>query len=203
MTHFRRIFRRTLPAVLAAGLTAGLTACSSSDPSVWTLSAVPGSAIAGGPATVEVLTPAVPQGLDRDRIVLADTGSRLKISSSDAWSEALGMEIGHALTSDLTGRLPGSTVFSQADGMGGTAALVVESVIRRFTRDGSGTAILEMQYTIKRASDKAPSPGRLVRLTAPAGGSTQAFVTAFSRLLGEAADRIAEDIRAVQPARYP
>lgn len=70
-----------------------LTACSSGNPTLYTLSVVPGQPMPGGPRYVEVRQPSIASGLDRDRIVTQDTGYKLTVASADAWGDSLGGQI--------------------------------------------------------------------------------------------------------------
>jgi len=184
--------------VLAAAL--GLAACGSSDPDYYTLTTWPGVAQPGGPLTVEVRTPAVPSGLDRDYIVRSDRDYRLKLAGNAAWSESLADLIGQTLTTDLQQRLPGSTVFAASGAISASPQAVVEFNVSRFAEDQAGNAEVAGTLSVQRPG--APgAQGVAVHVTVPPdNGSVGAFAAALSKLLGQVADQAADSARRLGPA---
>ncbi|MBS1089401.1 PqiC family protein [Gluconobacter wancherniae] len=139
-----------LRSLCALGLIGSVAGCSS-DPTLYTVAAVAGDALAGGPAVVEIRTPVVSPRLDRDTIVEADRGYHLKMASGDSWSEPLGDMIGHVLSRDLSQRLPATTVFAQNDAVTTTPQAFVELTINRFEADPSGYAVVSGALSVHPA----------------------------------------------------
>ncbi len=185
----------------AFALVAVLTACSSPDPTFYTLQPIPGVAIAGGPATVEIRRPGLAGYLDRSDIVLKSAAYELSMNSQHRWGEPLGDMIGRVLTQDLSQRLPGTDTFAQTGAITADPQLRVEVDILNFDTDASGNVVLNAGVAIERGLSHAPLAAHHVALTAqPAGPGAAELAATMSTLLGELADRIATDIRALPPA---
>ncbi|WP_291367680.1 PqiC family protein [Acetobacter sp. UBA5411] len=199
--------RAVLGGVLLAITSVTLTACSSSDPALYTLqpvtSAVPTVSSFSGltaPTLVEIRRPTIPETLDRDRVVLSDSGYKLDVAKSDAWSAPLSDQIPHVLANDLRHRLPGTSFFVQDDATSTEPQAFVELVVTRFSRDASGNAVMNAQVSVHRADSDAPKTNRSIHLSMPAEAGTEGLVRALSTLMGQAADQIAGDIRTLPPA---
>ncbi|MFT8418905.1 MAG: PqiC family protein [Acetobacter sp.] len=196
--------RRT---VLAGGASLGLlavtlTGCAGAGASLYTLAVVPGQPLAGGPRYVEVRLPSIASGLDRDRIVTADSGYRLSVSPNDAWSDSLAAQIGHALAGDLAQRLPGTGVFVENDTAAADPQVYVDLSVSRFSTGPAGTVELDAMLSVQPAASGAPyGQGTLQRisLSGAPGGSTMAMVQGLSQLLGQLADVAAQQIRLLPP----
>ncbi len=202
--------RVALAASLMTTLAVSLTACSSSSPSLYTLAPVAGplQPVPLGfttpnllPSVIEVRKPTIAGALDRDRIVLSDSGYKLRVSATDSWSGPLIDQIPHVLAQDLAQRLPGISLFVQDDATATTPQAYVELVITRFARDDANNAVLEAQVAVHREDSDAPKISRTILLKTPAPGDTGAMVSALSTLLGQASDQIAAQIRALPPAQ--
>jgi uncharacterized lipoprotein YmbA len=179
-----------LPIVLVS-----LAGCSSPDPTYYTLQPVPGTAISGAPATVEVRRPGLAGYLDRSDIVLKSESYTLSLNAQKQWAEPLGDMIGRVLTQDLSQRLPGKSVFTQSGAITADADMRVEVDIQAFDADGSGDAILTAQVAVERGITHHPLTTQHVSLRAPiAGPGEAAQVAAMSSLLGTLADQLATDI---------
>ncbi|NHO54726.1 hypothetical protein GOB87_12355 [Acetobacter estunensis] len=215
MAHFLptssavRVRRTVLGTLLLSVTGVTLVACSSSTPSLYSLQ--PSAARAGGatgygltsttvPTLVEVRKPTIPETLDRDRIVLDDSGYKLDVATTDAWSAPLSAQIPHVVVADLRQRLPGTTFFVQDDATASDPQAFVELVVTRFSREGAGgPAVLDMQVVVHRADSDTARIAQSLHLTAPAAAGTEALVGALSTLLGQASDQIAAALRSLPP----
>ncbi|MFT9330713.1 PqiC family protein [Acetobacter persici] len=183
-----------------------LTACSSgAGPTLYTLSVVPGQPAPGGPRFVEVRQPTIASGLDRDRIVTADSGYKLTVSANDAWGDSLAGQISRTLAGDLAQRLPGTSVFAENDAVSTEPQAYVELSVTRFSAGPSGAVQIEAALSVKGAQAGAPDTSgqfymQRVLVQAPAVSSgTMAMVEALSQLLGQLADQAAAQLRMMPP----
>ena len=172
-----------------------LTACSSPDPTYYTLQTVAGTPVNGLPATIEVRRPGLAGYLDRSDIVLKSESYKLSLNSQKQWAEPLGDMIGRVLTQDLSQRLPGKSVFTQSGAITADADMRVEVDIQAFDADGTGDVVLTAQVAVERGITHHPLSTRHVSLRAPINAAGEAAqVAAMSGLLGTLSDRIASDI---------
>jgi uncharacterized lipoprotein YmbA len=189
-------------AVLAAPLL--LAGCLSPDPAYYTLRAVPGPTQEGGPQAIKLDRPGLAGYLDRPEIVRDSTANRLAIRAGERWGEPLGDMIGRVLAEDLTQRLPGSSVFTEAGSISVDPNVTIELDILRFDLDASGTAILLVQVAVEPGGRHDPSGTRSLRLTQrPASDATSDLVTSMSMLVGQLADALAGMVGALPAAVAP
>ena len=178
-------------------LAALLAACSSPDPTYYTLQPVPGTAMPAAPASIEVRRPGLAGYLDRSDVVLKNAGYTLAVNSQLRWGEPLGDMIGRVLTQDLSQRLPGTSVFAQSGAISAEPQLRVEVDILNFDADASGAVVLTAEVAVERGTTHQPLATRHVSLTAQPGGPGAAnLVASMSGLLGQLADQVARDIEA-------
>jgi len=190
----KQIPRRTLLATLAGG--AGLAGCASPPSQFYTLAVVPGTATGGGPPTIQLRRIGLAGYLDRNTIVRAQSGYQLHIDDNERWGEPPGDMIGRVLAQDLTQRLPGSTVFTEAGAITGDADTIVEVDVQRFDLDTSGVVILAAQVAVSRSRGGRGLAARALRFTErPASSSTSDLVAAMSVALGQLADAMAGMLR--------
>lgn len=200
MTPF--LFKHTRHLGLLFGL-ALLPACSSAEPDYFTLAPVPGPAFRAAAHLVELRRVGLAGYLDRPDVVVSNAGYRLTISNTQRWGEPLGDMIGRVLAEDLTQRLPGSTVFSEAGAISADTDATVETDIQRFDTapDGTVTLLAQVAVSLGRANDeKRPAVTRSFRMTAPGhapphAAGTAGTVATMSTLLGQLANAIATMLR--------
>lgn len=190
--------RALLLAPLVAPLGAPLAGCTASpEPRLYTLAALPGEARPGGPATIELRRPGLAGYLDRPEIVRAAGPFRVDLAGAERWAEPFGDMLGRVLAENLTQRLPGSTVFTEAGGLSADADAVLELDVQRFDVDAAGQAVLLAQLAVRHSGSRRVAPrARTVRLTVPAGSTaTLAVVTAMSGAVAQLADTAAAMLR--------
>ena len=182
----------------------GLWGCASPDPSVYTMRAVPGQPVGGGPAAVKLARPGLAGYLDRPEIVRDSAASRLQLNSGERWGEPLGDMIGRVLALDLAQRLPGSSVFTEAGTISVDPSATVELDVQRFALDTDGPVVLLVQVAVEQGRSHDPSATRSLRLTVqPAGTGTPELVAAESAAVGQLADQVAVLLRSLGPASLP
>ena len=175
-----------------------LAGCSRSpEPSLFTLAALPGQAHPGGPATVELRRPGLAGYLDRPEIVRAAGPYRVGVSGTERWAEPFGDMLGRVLAENLTYRMPGSAIFTEAGGLSASGDAVVELDVQRFDADASGMVTLLAQLAVRHNGSRRPAPSPLtVRLMVPAASAaTPDTVMAMSQALGQLADTMAGLLR--------
>jgi uncharacterized protein len=189
--------RRSL---LLAPLLLATARCISPDPAIYTLRAVPGMALGGGPVAVKVARPGLAGYLDRSEIVRDSSANRLLLRGGERWGEPLGDMIGRVLAEDLAQRLPGTSVFTAAGTISADASVTVEMDVQRFDLDPSGVVVLLAEIAVRRGQGYDPASTHSLRLTArPTADGTPELVTAMSGLVGQLADAVAGLVRQAQP----
>ncbi len=180
-------------------LLAAVAGCTRSpDPTLYTLAPVPGEPLRGGPGTVELRRPGLAGYLDRPEIVRASGPYQVGIAGAERWAEPFGDMLGRVLAEDLTQRLPGSTVFTEAGGLSADGDAVVEIDVQRFDADAEGRVTLLAQAAVRRPGRRRVGQTRAVRLDVPARpAATADIVAAMSATLGQLADAVAAMLRAV------
>jgi uncharacterized lipoprotein YmbA len=179
--------RALFAALMAAGL--GLAGCSPT-PAYYTLGPVPGAESGVGPRVVELRRINLAGYLDRQEMVLADQGYRLRITPRSVWAEPPSDMIGRVLAEDLSQRLPDTVVIREATGATLAPLATVAVNIQRFDAPSSGPLVLRALVTISRRNGH--DTGQVVTLAVPRAGDTPAaLVAAMSAALGQLADRIA------------
>lgn len=181
----KQIGRRRMMLLLAA-LPA---ACTSPNPSLYTLAVVPGAMHPAAPARIELREIALAHYLERSQIVRSSEDFRLDVLGNDWWGEALDAMLSRVLVQELSQRLPSSTVFAENGAITATPDATVELNVQRFDEDHSGAVVLLAQVAVAgratvtrslRFSVPPPSPG------------TSGQVSAMSTAVGQLADAIAE-----------
>lgn len=178
-----------------------LVGCGSTQPKYYTLTPWPGVPQGGGPLNVEVQTPVVADYLKRDYIVLNNTDYQLHLAQSAAWAEPLSDAIGRNLALDLSQRLPGSNVYTANSGFATAAKASVAINVSRFAEGASGRAEINAMVSVQRPDASTADIRSLHFVMSLADKSTGALVASLSQLLGQMADDIAKDLRALAPTR--
>jgi uncharacterized protein len=171
-----------------------LAGCGTSPPTrFFTLDATPAAVHreAHG-APVEVQAVHIPPALDRQTIVRGEIDQQLTISARDRWGADLGELVRRVLAQDLEARLPAGMVLpSDTPAPDNARGLVVE-ILSFQPKDTH--IILDADWTLLEGAPARPALQRSVHLEEAAGSSTSQQVAAMSRLLGQLADRIAEEL---------
>jgi uncharacterized lipoprotein YmbA len=176
-------------AMLAAGVPAMvLAACSSPNPVLYTIAPVPGPTQGSAPRIIRLRTIGLARYLERPQIVRSSEDFHLDVLSNDWWGEPLGAMLGRILVTELTQRLPGSTVFLDSGAISATPDATVEINIERLDEDASGQLILAAQIAI--AGRHADTRSVRFAVTPPSAGTT-GFASGVSTALGQLADTVA------------
>jgi uncharacterized lipoprotein YmbA len=173
----------------------GVAACSSPEPTYYTLQPTEGTTLPGGRARlIEVVRPGLAGYLDRSDIVLKQADYQLSVNSQVRWGEPLGDMIGRVLAQDLTQRLPGSSVYSNDGAIASDPSVRVEINVQRFDAEADGSVKLVADVAVERGLSHTPFASHAVTLQTAGGAGAGGLVAAMSVLLGELADQVASDI---------
>ncbi len=183
----RRPFLMALLAALPA-------ACTSPNPTLYTLALVPGAEHAGAPRVIELRAIAVAHYLERSQIVRSSEDLRLDVLGSDWWGEPLDAMLVRVLSQELTQRLPGSTVYGENGAITANAGSTVAINVQRLDADASGAVVLIAQVAVTSAHDSATRTLRYA--VAPTAPGTSGLVSAMSSAVGQLADTIAAMVTA-------
>ena len=181
MIRRRHILAAALPGVL-------LSACTSPNPTLYTLAPVPGPAQPGGPRIVKLRGIGLARYLERPQIVRSSEGYRLDVMANDWWGEPLGALMARTLIAELTQRLPGTTVYLESGAISASADATVEINIERMDLDAAGQLILSAQIAI---AGRHPAARSLRLEIAPPDATMSGFAAAASTAVGQLADTIA------------
>lgn len=178
----------------ALALALGLAACASPDPSYFTLQPVPGTPLAIAPKVIEIRKPGLAGYLDRSDLVLRDSAYHLALAKNTRWAEPLGDMIGRVLAQDVQLRLPAASVHGEEGAISADPDLRVEVDVNRFDAGNDGSVTLEAGLAVEAGITHHAVAARTVTLSAPAGQGASGLAAAMSTLLGELADRVAQDV---------
>lgn len=179
-----RLTRRSAVLLLAA-TAAG---CSSPNPTLYVLAAIPGRVRTGAPRNIEVRAIGLPRYLERSQIVRSSEGYHMDIISNDWWGEPLDAMLGRILVEELSQRLAGSTVYADTGAISAAPDATVEINIERFDMDRQGELLLQAQVAVEGRRSSARGYSWTQR---PADPSTTALVAAMSAVTAKLADATA------------
>jgi uncharacterized lipoprotein YmbA len=190
MTLSRRAFASGL--YLLAVLPAG---CASPTPVLYTLDAVPGPVLSGGPAVVVLQDIGLAPYLDRQQIVRSSSDYRIDVETNNWWGETFTAMIGRVLAAEIDQRLPGTSVFGESGAVSATPDATVAVNITRFDVDASGIVVLVAQIGVTFAGGGRPDVSSGLRFEVPTASSdVTGQVVAMSKALGELADALAGNL---------
>ncbi len=204
-----RLLRRFAPRndrvgrrLVLVGLLAALpVACTSPNPSLYTLAVVPGAEHSSAPHVIELRAIAIAHYLERSQIVRSSEDFRLDVLGNDWWGEPLDAMLGRVLSEELTQRLPGSTVYGENGAINAQAGATVAINVQRLDANAAGAVMLTAQVAVSSGRDNAT---RTVSYTAPPNsGGTGGLVSAMSVAVGQLADTVAEMITSLRAAPPP
>jgi len=196
----RLMNRRAALPLLAA---ATLVGCTSPNPALYTLAPVPGRAEAGGPRTVVLHQVSIARYLERPEIVRSSENYRLDVEANENWGEPLAPMIGRVLSTNLSQRLPGTTVYSSTGAISVPENASVEVNIDRMDKNAAGALDFSAQAAVEFTSNHRTAT-RTLQTTVPiASITTGDEVRAMSIAIGQLADVIADMLRESPAARRP
>ena len=173
----------------AAGVPAALLAgCASPNPALYTIAPIPGTPQTGAPKVIRLRTIGLARYLERPQIVRSSEDYRLDVMANEWWGEPLGAMLGRILVTELTQRLPGSTVYLDSGAISATPDATVEINIERLDEDRAGQLILAAQIAVSGRRVDARSVRFMVT---PPDATTTGFAGAVSTAVAQLADTVA------------
>jgi hypothetical protein len=174
-----------------------MCSCSSPNPTLYTLSMVPGQVMSGGPAVISIREIAIARYLERPQIVQAENNNQLDVRANEWWGEPLGAMLSRVLAEELAQRLPQSIVLGENGAINSTANATVEINIERLDASAPKTVELIAHTYVSFANSKARPVLKTVRVQAAAQTPTMAgLVAAMSTAVGQLADSLAGTLHA-------
>lgn len=167
-----------------------LVGCASPSPDLYSLDMQPGPVRAGGRQVIVVRGVSVPRYLEREQVVRAAGGTRLRMSENDWWSEPLRVMLRRVLAADLAQRMPGADVLSDGGSIAAHPDAEVTVDLQRFDGSLGGPVILE-GYAAVTGPERVRAMERLHVEVNVAADTTRAQVDAMSTALGRVANVIA------------
>jgi uncharacterized lipoprotein YmbA len=180
--------RRALGMLAVGAPAALLAACSSPNPTLYTIAPIPGPTQGASPRIIRLRAIGLARYLERPQIVRSSEDFHLDVLSNDWWGEPLGAMLGRIMVAELTQRLPGSTVFLESGAISATPDATVEINVERLDQDASGQLILSAQIAI--AGRHADTRSVRFAVTPPSAGTT-GFASAVSTAVAQLADAVA------------
>jgi uncharacterized protein len=178
-----------------------LAACSSPNPTLYTIAPVAGTEQSDGPKVVLLQQIGLDRYLERSQIVRSSENYRLDVLSNDWWGEPLSAMLSRVLVTELSQRLPHSTVISENGSISASADATIELNVQRLDKDASDTLVLQAQAGVAFKGRSAPTL-QAFRITArPQTSDTPGEVAAISTAVGQLADRLTAMVLAGPVAR--
>jgi uncharacterized protein len=193
VTYHRRLAVLTFGAILGA--------CSSPNPTLYTIAPVAGTEQSYGPKVVLLQQIGLDRYLERSQIVRSSENYRLDVLSNDWWGEPLSAMLSRVLVTELSQRLPRSAVISENGAVSAPADATIELNVQRLDEDASGTLVLQAQAGVTFKGRNAPTLQGFRITTRPQTSDTPGEVAAISTAVGQLADGLTAMVLAGPVAR--
>jgi hypothetical protein len=173
-----------------------MCSCSSSNPTLYTLSMVPGQVMSGGPAVISIREIAIARYLERPQIVQSQNDNQLDVRANEWWGEPLGAMLSRVLAEELAQRLPQSIVLGENGAINSTPNATVEINVVRLDASAPQTIELVAHTLVSFTNSKTRPVLKTVRVQAAAQTPAMAsLVAAMSTAVGQLADSLASTLR--------
>lgn len=166
-------------------------ACSSPNPTLYTIAPVPGSQLSGAPKVVALHGVGIARYLQRSQIVQSSEGYRLIVRPNDWWGEPIDAMLARVLAEDLTQRLPQTTVYTSSGAVTGSPEATIEIEVQRLDLDRDGNLLLIAQTSVSFKNQATPDTRNLRISQPPPSPGVEGQVAATSTALAQVADRLA------------
>jgi uncharacterized protein len=181
-------------AVLA--MVVSFAACSSANPTLYTIAPVAGSAQTDPPQVILLQQIGLARYLERSQIVRSSENYRLDVMSNDWWGEPLGAMMSRVLTEELGQRLPQSVVLSETGGISSPGDATIALNLQRLDEDAAGNLVLQAQAAVRFKGRHAPVLRNFRFAVTTQGPGVPAEIAAISAAVGQLADGLASMVLA-------
>lgn len=193
-------FKHLAAASMAAML---LGACGTTPPAqFYTLAATPASAAGARPTQgaqtfIEVMPVAVPERLARPQVVVRSDATKLDVLEQDRWSSPFNNELRDALAAGIASRL-GAIDISRSGRQPDQVSYRIAIELRDLDAVRNGQVQASFGWSVTRSDDRKTAVCRLTVVEPVAGGAVSDVVVATQKVVANAAEAIAGNVRALQ-----
>jgi hypothetical protein len=168
------------------------SACSSTDPTLYTLQVKPGPQFPKSPPVVQVRDIGLARYLDRREIVRSSADYKLNVSNNDWWGESLAGMLSRVIVLGLSQRLPSSSVYAEGGAISADPNATLALNIQRLEPDASGANVELLAQAAVEFNRPRRTANRNFQIVKPLGARTAAGqVAATSDAIGELTDGLA------------
>jgi hypothetical protein len=174
--------------------------------SFYTLAAIAGqSAAAPSDYSIGIGPIAIPEYLNRTKVVVRTSPTSVEISEVNFWAEPLPANLSRAFEQDIREQIAPRQIVSYPWYASGAPDYQIELNVYRFELDSSGVATLSARWTIRDARAHSLIDSASMDLTEAAANDDRASgAAALSRALSRLATEVAAAMRRIpRPATHP
>jgi uncharacterized protein len=189
--------RRAAAFAMLCALPLAVAGCGSTPASsFYTLTAIPGAAVAPSDVSVAVGPVTVPGAIDRPQMVVTTGPNQVRLDEFRRWASPLQNDIARVVAEDLAAILgtPRVTMTPQTLTVPDYRVAIE---VQAFELALGEAATLDTVWTVTRVRDIKSQTGRTTVREAAAGNSYEALAAAQSRALARLSQDIAEVVRAL------
>jgi uncharacterized lipoprotein YmbA len=168
-----------------------LAGCSSVKPALYTIGTVPGAEHNAAPKVIMLQQIGLQRYLERSQIVRSSENYRLDVMENDWWGEPLGAMLSRVLVSELSQRLPQSTVIGEGGAVSATPDATISLNVQRLDENAAGVLVLEAQASVGFKVRGVPALQSFRFSVPPSAPGIPAEVAAISVAVGQLADGLA------------
>jgi uncharacterized lipoprotein YmbA len=172
-----------------------LGACAAAPDRFYALSAVPPPAQPGHPTAHLRLDVTVPSLIDRPEMVVATAPNGILILEHERWAAPVSDQVTEVLARDIENERGDLIVADRRFDQASSPALLLKVDIVRMEAQRGGQAVLEAHWRIVDAGAGTDQLGASVQSTPVGADGYAAIPQAYSRLLGELAEKMAAGVR--------
>jgi uncharacterized protein len=186
MTRVQRLWRLAIVPLLVA-----ISACSTPNPTLYTIAPVEGAVRSGAPKVILLQQIGLARYLERSQIVRSSENYKLDVMANDWWGEPLGAMMSRVLVDELGQRLPQSVVLSENGAVSSSPDVTIELNLRRLDADAAGNLVLQAQASVNFSRQRTPVLQSFRFVVTPPTSTVAGEVAAISKATGQLADGLA------------
>jgi uncharacterized lipoprotein YmbA len=192
---FGRVF------TIISGLIALVAACSSPNPTLYTIAPVNGPQQSVTAKVILLQQIGLERYLERSQIVRSSEDYKLDVMANDWWGEPLGAMLNRVLAAELQQRLPQSIVISEVGAVSAPENATITLNVQRLDENASGHLVLEAQAAIAFKGRTTPALRNFRFEVPPTTPDISGEVAAISVAVGQLADGLVSMLVAGPPGR--